>query len=197
MDIIHYWYSPSHATVEGSKTSESITHLEYNSSTFKSYRISFKGFIPFAKKRFSLPSSTVDRAQEHMYFLLYWLNKHVFPNKSKGVKLERIPLVRALHSFDDVASGPFILAQLYHLLHEMTKGEPSETNLNGPTWMVQLWLQWYFLEFRAANMEFLEEIATNPHLGRGFYHQPFYFRLPLLLQNLSDSGKFGVGCLYA
>lgn len=53
----------------------------------------------------------------------------------------------------------FPLAHLYHLLNEMTRGEPFETNLNGPTWMVQLWLQWYFPEFRAPNLEFLEEVA--------------------------------------
>ena len=41
----------------------------------------------------------------------------------------------------------------------MTKGEPFETNLNGPIWMIQLWLQWYFPEFRAANLEFPEGVA--------------------------------------
>ena len=59
-----------------------------------------------------------------MYFLQYWLNKHVFPNKSKGVKVEWIPLVEALHNFDDVATGPVLLAHLYHLLDEMTRGIP-------------------------------------------------------------------------
>lgn len=56
----------------------------------------------------------------------------MFPNKLKGVKQKWIPLVEALHSFGDIDTGPFILAHLYHLLHEMTKGEPFETNLNGP-----------------------------------------------------------------
>lgn len=68
-----------------------------------------------------------------MYFLIYCLNKHVFLNKSQGVKLEWIPLVEALHSFEEVTTGPFLLAHLYHLVHEMTRGEPFETNLNGPT----------------------------------------------------------------
>ncbi|KAB2611056.1 hypothetical protein D8674_019088 [Pyrus ussuriensis x Pyrus communis] len=48
--------------------------------------------------------------------------QHVFPNKSKGMKLEWIPLVEALHLFDDVAIGLFIFAHLYHLLYEMTRG---------------------------------------------------------------------------
>ncbi|KAM0971365.1 hypothetical protein ACFX2G_019636 [Malus domestica] len=85
---------------------------------------------------FSPHSLTTNRAQEHIYFLLFWLNKHVFPNKSKRMKLEWIPLVEALHSFDDAATWPFILAHLYHLLHEMTKNEPFEANINEAAWMV-------------------------------------------------------------
>lgn len=53
-------------------------------------------------------------------------------NKSKGVKLEWIPLVKAFNSFNDVAMEPFLLAYLYRLLFEMTKCKPFETNLNGP-----------------------------------------------------------------
>lgn len=83
VDTTHDMSSPSYPIAKGSKASESITHLKYNSSTFKSYRTSFARFIPFAKKMFNPPSPTAERAQEHMYFLLYWLNKHVFLNKLK------------------------------------------------------------------------------------------------------------------
>ena len=127
--------------------------------TFKIYGTSFKGFIPFVKGNFGSGSSNASLEQEHMYFLLYWLNKFVFPNKSKGMKVEWIPLVEALHNFDDVATGPFLLAHFYRLLFEMTQDTPFETNLNGPTWMIQLWLQWYFPEFWAANLEFPEGVA--------------------------------------
>ncbi|KAB2631952.1 TMV resistance protein N-like [Pyrus ussuriensis x Pyrus communis] len=82
-----------------SGASNFLIRLQYTLSTFKSYETSFMGFIPFAKK--------------HMYFLLYWLNKHVFPNKSKAIKVEWIPLVEVLHSFDD------------DLLYEMTKEDTS------------------------------------------------------------------------
>lgn len=88
-------------TTESSGASESITRLKYNSLTFKRYETSFVGFILFAKETFSPPSSTVNRAQEHMYFLLYWLNKHMLPNKLKKLKLEWIPIVETLHSFND------------------------------------------------------------------------------------------------
>ena len=42
----------------------------------------------------------------------------------------------------------------------MTRGTPFETNLNGPTWMVQLWLQWYFPKLWAPKLEFLEGVAS-------------------------------------
>lgn len=96
--------------------------MEYNSFTFKSYGTSFTGFIPFAKNEFGLSFYIANRDQEHMFFLIYWLNKNIFPNKSKGVKVEWIPLVEVIHNFDDVATGPFLFSHLYHLLFEMTRG---------------------------------------------------------------------------
>ncbi|KAM2051888.1 hypothetical protein ACFX16_033454 [Malus domestica] len=86
VDVTQDWAFPS--IVESSGSSTSFLSLEYNSATFKSYGTSFKGFIHFVKENFGAGSSRADRDQEHMYFLLYWLNKHVFPNKSKGLKVE-------------------------------------------------------------------------------------------------------------
>ncbi|KAM1285135.1 hypothetical protein ACFX2J_027737 [Malus domestica] len=159
IDITQDWVPPSSSPAGSSGYSASFLRLEYNSATFKSYGTYFKGFIPFVKENFGADSSHGNKNQEHMYFLLYWLNKHVFPNKSKGVKVEWIPLVEALHNFEDVATGPFLLSHFYHLLFEMTQGVPFETNLNGPIWMIQIWLQWYFPEFRAINLEFPEGVA--------------------------------------
>lgn len=138
VDITHDWSSLSRPTVESSEAFKPITTLEYNSTTFKSHETSFAGFISFTKNMFSLSSPIADQAQEHMYFLIYKLNKYVFPNKSKGEKLEWIPLLEVLHSFDYVATWPFIKAHLYHLLYEMTMGQPFESKINRATWMVQL-----------------------------------------------------------
>lgn len=91
VDVTYDWSSPSCSTAEGSGTSDSIICLKYTPSTFKSYGVSFTGFIPFSNSTFSPSYVIVNRDQEHVYFLLYWLNKHVFPNKSKGVKLKWIP----------------------------------------------------------------------------------------------------------
>ncbi|KAB2600152.1 hypothetical protein D8674_010423 [Pyrus ussuriensis x Pyrus communis] len=69
VDITHDWSSPFCPITESLGASESITRLEYNSSTFKSYGKSFASFILFAKKTFCSPSSTADRAHEHMQAL--------------------------------------------------------------------------------------------------------------------------------
>ncbi|KAB2617162.1 hypothetical protein D8674_013031 [Pyrus ussuriensis x Pyrus communis] len=49
VNITHEWSSPSYPVVESSKVFQSVTSLEYNPTTFKSYGTSFTGFIPFAK----------------------------------------------------------------------------------------------------------------------------------------------------
>ncbi|KAM1548545.1 hypothetical protein ACFX1Z_009718 [Malus domestica] len=69
LDITQDWAFPSIAESSGSSTS--FLSLEYNSATFKSYKTSFKGFIPFVKENFGAGSSHIDRDQEHMYFFLY------------------------------------------------------------------------------------------------------------------------------
>ncbi|KAM1952079.1 hypothetical protein ACFX15_006615 [Malus domestica] len=43
----------------------------------------------------------------------------------------------------------------------MTKGKPFETNLNRPTWMVQLWFQWYFFKLWVPNLEFPKGVAPT------------------------------------
>ncbi|XP_048445099.1 uncharacterized protein LOC125479610, partial [Pyrus x bretschneideri] len=135
VDVTHDWSHFSYSIVESSSSSAPFLQIESNSSTFKSYGTSFTGFSPFANKSFGPTSFTANRDQEHMYFLLYWLNKHVFPNKSKEMKVEWIPLVEALHNFDDMATGPFILFHLYHLLFEMTRGKPLKlTSIGQPGW---------------------------------------------------------------
>ena len=88
MDVTHDWASSSCSPAESLGSSASPLQVEYNSATFKSYETSFNGFIHFVKKSFGADSPNTNIDQEHMYFLLYWFNKHVFPNKSKGVKVE-------------------------------------------------------------------------------------------------------------
>ncbi|BBH07220.1 hypothetical protein Prudu_019093 [Prunus dulcis] len=56
-------------------------------------------------KRFSTEK---DKDQQHMLFLLYWLNRFVFPNRSSAVLLEYRHLAEALHNHTDVGLGPTV-----------------------------------------------------------------------------------------
>lgn len=95
-----------------------------------------------------------------MYFLLYWLNTYVFLSKSKWVKLEWIPLVKALHSFNDVAMRHFLLAHLYHLLYEMTRGEPFESNTHFGRGV-------FHQPFNTRLPLFLQSLSNSGRLGVG------------------------------
>lgn len=72
------------------------------------------------------------------------------------MKLEYTHLVEALHNEIGVATCPFMLASLYHYLHQITI---NSLNLNvcGPIWMSQMLLEWYFPELGNDALEFLED----------------------------------------
>ncbi|CAL2230071.1 unnamed protein product [Prunus armeniaca] len=55
--------------------------------------------------------------QQHMLFLLYWLNMFVFPNCSSIVLLEYKHLAEDLHNHTNVGLGPTVLTHLYKNLH--------------------------------------------------------------------------------
>ncbi|CAL9020232.1 unnamed protein product [Prunus brigantina] len=53
-------------------------------------------------------SAEKDKDQQHMLFLLYWLNRFIFPNRSSAVLLEYMHLAEALHNHTDVGLGPTV-----------------------------------------------------------------------------------------
>ncbi|CAL8993534.1 unnamed protein product [Prunus brigantina] len=99
-------------------------------------------------KSFTIPAATInqncsfsnylkkfsterDRDQQHMMFLLYWLNRFVFPNRSSAVLLEYRHLAEALHNHTDVGLGPTVLAHLYKNLHSATLENPLNFSAPG------------------------------------------------------------------
>lgn len=93
-----------------------------------------------------------DKDQQHMLFLLYWLNRFVFPNRSSVVLLEYRHLAEALHNHTDVGLGPSVLAHLFKNLHTATMESPLNLSAPGSFWMIQVWLQVYFPEFRFPDL---------------------------------------------
>lgn len=107
------------------------------------------------------------RDQENMMFLLFLLNKFIFPHADGGVKPEYMHLAEALHNEAGLATGPFMLASLYHCLYQITIN-PLDLVVCGPVWMAQIWLEWYFPELGNEELEYLEDdvlattLAINP-----------------------------------
>lgn len=83
-------------------------------------------------KKFSIKR---DKDQQHMLFLLYWLNKFVFPNLSLVVQLEYQHLSEALHNHTDVGLGPTVLAHLYKNRHSATLDSPLNIFAPGVFWI--------------------------------------------------------------
>ncbi|KAI5335838.1 hypothetical protein L3X38_025972 [Prunus dulcis] len=105
-------------------------------------------------KRFSTEK---DKDQQHMLFLLYWLNRFVFPNRSSAVLLEYRHLAEALHNHTDVGLGPTVLAHLFKNLYTATLENPLNLSAPGAFWMIQIWLQVYFPELRFPDIVLPED----------------------------------------
>ncbi|CAL2240292.1 unnamed protein product [Prunus armeniaca] len=151
---------------------------------------SFSNFL----KKFSIEK---DKDQQHMFFLLYWLNSFVFPNRSSAILLEYKHLAEALHNHVDVGLGPTILAHLYKNLHSAALESPLNISAPGTFWMIQIWLQPRYRLFEnepkeeAAWIDFRKKFLSvmlprdmpfgggkppNYHLGVEVYHPNFYAR---------------------
>ncbi|CAL2256412.1 unnamed protein product [Prunus armeniaca] len=111
------------------------------------------GFRPHGLK-FSIEK---DRDHQHMLFLLYWLNRFIFPNCSSVVLLEHRHLAEALPNHTDVGLGPTVLAHLYKNLHTATLENPVNLFAPGAFWMIQVWLQVYFPKLRFPDIVLPED----------------------------------------
>lgn len=98
----------------------------------------WKGFI----EKYSKEKGTVD-AKEHTAFLLTWLDRFAFCNKSTGPTHMYQPLAEQLSIGAEIPLGKHLLGAVYRLLHQVSKkllaGSPV-SNLGGPWWFINLWL---------------------------------------------------------
>ncbi|CAL8163068.1 unnamed protein product [Prunus armeniaca] len=102
-------------------------------------------------------SAEKDKDQQHMLFLLYWLNMFILPNRSSAILLEYKHLAEALHNHTDVGLGPTVLAHLFKNLHTTTLENPLNLSAPGAFWMIQIWLQVYFTELRFPDIVLPED----------------------------------------
>ncbi|KAI5320983.1 hypothetical protein L3X38_040691 [Prunus dulcis] len=81
-------------------------------------------------------SAEKDKDQQQMLFLLYWLNRFIFPNRSSTVLLEYRHLAEALHNHTDVGLGPTVLTHLFKNLHIATLENPLNLPAPDAFWMI-------------------------------------------------------------
>ncbi|PQQ19013.1 uncharacterized protein Pyn_14953 [Prunus yedoensis var. nudiflora] len=65
-------------------------------------------------------------------------------------------LAEALHNESGLATGPFMLASLYHCLYQITVN-PLNLAVCGPVWMAQILLEWYFPELGTEDLVYFED----------------------------------------
>ncbi|CAL8152948.1 unnamed protein product [Prunus armeniaca] len=107
-----------------------------------------------------------DKDQQHMLFLLYWLNRFILPNRSSAVLLEYRHLAEALHNHTDVGLGPTVLAHLFKNLHTATLEYLLNLSAPGAFWMIQIWLQVYFPELRFPDIVLpKDQVLAQPLLS--------------------------------
>lgn len=80
--------------------------------------------------------------EEHVAFLIYWLNKFIFCVSSSRITKDFTDLAKALALGRAVAMAPLVLAYVYRGMHDLL--ENKYVFDAGPLWVMTLWLWAYF-----------------------------------------------------
>ncbi|KAB2612199.1 hypothetical protein D8674_041704 [Pyrus ussuriensis x Pyrus communis] len=121
-------------------------------------------------------SSNANLDQEHMYFLLYLLNKHAFPNKSKGVKAILISFFDSVHcgiSYRLHFPEEVIFQAARRSLKIMSKVARKPLALNFectstfPTWWEAKWIKKYGGDLREAHDRLFNQLSLRSYPSSG------------------------------
>ena len=84
--------------------------------------------------------------REHITFLNMSLEKFIFCGKTAGPTNNPLKMAETLAGGNAVPLGKHLLGSVYHLLHQASaklRAGQSISNLGGPWWFIQLWLNMY------------------------------------------------------
>ena len=101
--------------------------------------------------------------REHTAFLNMWLEKFIFCGKTVGPTNNTLKMAGTLASGNPVLLGKHLLGSVYHLLHQVSaklRADQPISNLGGPWWFIQLWLNTYMhktMGIRLSEMSFPSE----------------------------------------
>ncbi|XP_071907005.1 uncharacterized protein [Coffea arabica] len=82
--------------------------------------------------------------EEHLAFLVYWLNKIIFCSPDNKISKELQKVAFALHAGISVNIPVLVLSHLYRGIYELISKQFKAAG--GPLWILQLWLKSYFPE---------------------------------------------------
>jgi len=84
-----------------------------------------------------------------------WLEKHVFCRSSCAPTSNNLYLAECLVSGVDLPLGKYLLGSFYHLMDQVSRNllenKPIGT-INGPWWLLQLWLNLYMHKMVAVDL---------------------------------------------
>jgi len=103
-------------------------------------------------------------AKEYRAFLNMWLARFIFCGKSNEPTLNHIVMAESLAAGNAIPLGKYLLGAVYHMMHQVTvqmRGEKEISCVNGPWWLVQMWLQLYMHRIVSVDLHNLYFPSTN------------------------------------
>ena len=141
----------------------SFTFLDKASSKVETRNIDgWKGYI--GKNMRTGPVSV----REHTTFLNMWLKKFIFYGKTFGPTTNTLKMAENLACGNLISHGKHLLGSVYHLLHQVSvklKTDQPISNLGGPWWFIQLWLNMYMHRTMGVNLR--EMIFPSENFAEG------------------------------
>ena len=122
---------------------EIITHLIEDDPTFTpgKYDSLYSAFID---REFKDSAQVTDR--EPFCCILFWLCKFVFCVLSSRITYEFVSIAKSLALGNKLALASYFLGHVYKVYNDLADN-PSNSNIGGPMWFIQMWILAYFKEF--------------------------------------------------
>jgi hypothetical protein len=102
--------------------------------------------------------------KEYKAFLNMWLCRFVFCGKANEPTLNYFLMAEDLATGRRIPLGKYLLGTFYHMMHQITaqmRDGDKIIAVNGPWWLLQMWLQLYMHQIVSANLFNLSFPSVN------------------------------------
>jgi len=106
--------------------------------------------------------------REHIAFLNMWLEKIIFCGKTVGPTVNTLKMAELLAEGNMIPIGKHLLGLVYHILHHVSvklRTDQPISNLGGPWWFIQLWLNMYM--HKTMGMDFRKMAFPSENFAEG------------------------------